>query len=327
MSSPAVGQLRDEVQRFFQQAGGAFGLAADSVTARYVLNWGGYGTPSFTVTDGRRAYHLKLAPESEDRQGLRQWWELRALLTARYHAPTAVAWIALPESGVEGLLFVHVEGSHPPPERWSEPLDEVLALLPALHADPDLAARLPAAYGPTYRDCFLDTYVHRLDEDLDIVEPEPPPFVSRELLDWMRRETRRLEALVRAEPAFDGPALAPVHGDLWTNNILVGSDGWHLLDWDGLARGDPAMDYGMLLGPALEGATRRPLEDFPLVPRDAAFRARIELYRRAYLLDWTVDVLADWVDAPRVPEHQEAMRARKQQEHIEYLRRYRERFG
>jgi hypothetical protein len=51
------------------------------------------------------------------------------------------------------------------------------------------------------------------------------------------------------------------------------------------------------------------------------------LYRRVQMLDWVIDILADWIDCREVPAFQEEVRARKQAEHEQFLRIYEAEYG
>ena len=89
-------------------------------------------------------------------------------------------------------------------------------------------------------------------------------------------------------------AARPIHGDPWLANVLVDGDDWHLLDWDGLRRGDPASDYAMLLRePWIHGAVP---ERF--LPPDPALRERVRFLLRAASFDAIVDPLADLTQMP-----------------------------
>lgn len=320
--------LEQRVRSFFTARAGDYGLDRGAVEARYVLNWGGFVNPSFTVSDGVRAYHLKLAEGPEGREALRQQYALRELLSARYHAPRALDWIEIPAYGHAGLLYERIKGRHPDLAREPQLVSELLAVLRRLHADTELAARLSPAPERRCVHTFVGTYIERFDEDLDTVEPALPEFVAPETLAWMRAETRQLEAAARDSAAFAAPARAPIHGDIWSDNILVTERGaWYLLDWDSLARGDAALDWAMVLAPEVH------FQDYTWwrdnLPADAgeSFEVRVELYLRAWLLDWVVDVLADYVEADRAPEHAEQVRERKRAEHLRHLSLYRVRYG
>jgi aminoglycoside phosphotransferase (APT) family kinase protein len=127
----------------------------------------------------------------------------------------------------------------------------------------------------------------------------------------MTGEVDRVAALVDACEAFAAPADAPVHGDLWHENVLVTPDGaWVLLDWDELRLGDPALDLAKL-----------PVFAAPVM--EARLATRVALLRRAHALDGVIDPLADHVESARYPDVRERMQAVKRTEHELALAAYR----
>jgi len=321
-------QLESLTSAHLAERAAELGLDAGRLQVRYVLNWGGFVNRSFRVTDGRAVLHLKLAAEPENRGGLRRFWELRPLM-APYHAPVSVAWIEVPGTEYAGVLSPWIDGA-PPPSIEGRLAEEVVRTVARLHGDRELAARLqPSGVSATCADAFRRTYAERFFADLDMVESERPPFVSPSTLAWMRGEAEAVEAAVMAAAAFHEPADAPTHGDLWVNNLLVTPCGeWFLLDWDDLAPGDPALDWGMLFGPTR--ADLRTAADRALPSRltsDPAVRERLPLYARASLLDWVIDPLADWIDAGEAPEHIDEVRPEKERIHRAALEAYRRRYG
>jgi len=316
-------RLTEKVVGYFRRRAANYGLLAGAVEARYILNWGGFVNASFTVTDGHTTYHLKLADEDYVLDGLRRWRSLRELLEERYHAPPMLDWVRLRGTGFEGPLFEHIQGQ--PGDLAARPalLREVLDLLRRLHSDAELAAALAENGAPTCAEYFLGLYIDRFDEDLLIVAPDLPPFVSLETLDWMMGETRELEGLVRERAAFQQSAGAPVHGDLWLSNILVSqNEQWTIIDWDDLALGDPALEYAILLGPLWQDGGRPVEELASLLPPDAALHERFGLCLRAYLLDQVIDTLADWVEADFAPEHKAFVQREKENRHKTALTLY-----
>ena len=323
--------LGRRVGAYFRAQGTRYGLRPARTRVRTVLNWGGFVNRSFTVTDGVLAYHLKLTDEEGHAAALERWAALRQVLTARYRAPELVDWIAVPGTAFRGPLFRRLAGAPPDLERTPALLPDVLALAGRLHADGELQADLRRVEAPApagLADAFCETFVDRFRGDLDGVAAARPPFVSPELLAWMREETRRLAERVRASPAFAGPAEAPVHGDLHAGNLLVAPSGeWFVLDWDDLGLGDPVLDAAVLLWPRLRAAPDA-WRAYPVPGRGApALAARMALHLRALLLDEVVDSLADWVEAAAVPEHLEAVRPVKRRAHERALGFYRERYG
>jgi len=304
------------------------GLDGARLRVEYVLNWGGFVNRSFQVTDGRARLHLKLARDPEIRDALRRFWGLRERMADRYHAPAALAWVEVPGTEYVGLLSPWIDGAAP--EALDERLAaEVVRAMERLHGDRELAARLPAPAAPaTCADVYRRSYHARFVADLAFVTAQPPPFVPPARVEWMRGEVRTLEAAIAVSPAFAEPADAPAHSDLWLNNLLVTPRGeWYVLDWDDLALGDAALDWCMLFGPSradLRTAMDRALP--PTITADGAVRERLRIYARASLLDWILDPLADWIDAPESPEHLDEVRAEKERIHRAALAAYLERY-
>lgn len=322
-------ELNALVHDWLRRSAVRLGLNADIASARYLFNWGGFVAASFHLTDGAKAYHLKLADDPEQQQQLAQWRELGSLLASRYHAPAVLEWVEIDNSGWAGLLLEHIPGE--PADLPTQPhlLSEVLGLLRRLHADAELAGWLLDGEQPAACwEYFLSVYIDRFDEDLRVVAADLPPFVPLALFDWMASETRELEGLARDMPAFQGPAAAPVHGDLWSANVLVEpSGGWKIIDWDDLAPGDPALEYGIVLSPLWRSGSAALGQLEELLPNDPALRERFALCLRATLLDEVIDSLADWVESAFVPEQTARVRAEKQRVHQSALALYQKRFG
>ncbi len=324
-----LSDLSKGVVDWFRANADRLGLRADSIEARYILNWGGFVNASFTITDGQVFYHLKLADEEWSLSRLDQWRELNELLSKKYRAPRMLDWVEIPRTGFSGPLFEHIPGQ--PANLAAKPrlLREVLALLDTLHNDVDLAGWL--AEGEDDLDCadyFCSVYIERFDEDLIIIANNLPPFVSLHLLDWMMGETRELEGLARSFPAFLHQANSPTHGDLWSSNILLAGEGdWRIIDWDDLALGDPALEYGIVLGPLWRDGNLSLTEVEALLPPGEDLRERFRLCLRAFLLDGVIDNLADWVECSFTPEHQEKVRADKELAHRKALELYQNMYG
>ncbi len=303
---------------------GEFGLRPEWVSVEYVLNWGGFGTASYHAGDGARRVHLKLTPDAGDLAGLRRWRAVRATLETRYRAPTMLGWLTVPGTAYQGPVFEFIDGALLDGFQMPGVLDELLGVVARLHADGELARQLdPAAPPRSHFDCLVSRYTGMLREDLDFVRAEPPPFVSPARLRWLAEQVDALEDLARAGGAFAGAARSVIHWDLWWNNVLVSPSGrWYLLDWDDVSPGDPALDFATAVFPLTCGPAARRWQDFPIPAGDAAFAARMALYRRAQVLDWVIDVLADWIDCREAPAVAAEVRACKQAEHEHFLRLY-----
>ena len=345
-----VVQLERQVEAHFREHAGRYGLHGPDVYASYRLNPGGFVNASFRVSDGRVSLFLKLSgrssvnawetatvseipaapdtttssgggsspadgtvwPGDDTRAGLRRWHALADRLSAYYHAPRILDRIELAGSH-EGLLFEWIDGETP--ARLTGALStEMFATLERLHSDEWLAGRLAAAgscadaYGHSLHDRFV--------EDLAHVARHRPPFVNEASLAWLTAQAAELQRIVATSPAFQAPANSPVHGDLWLENVLVTATGdWYLLDWDDLRLGDPAGDLATLLGPTRTVIDLAPLPAAAAARLDTAALARFEVYRRAVVLDWIIDPLADWIEAAGVPAHTEAVRTEKRAAH------------
>ena len=327
MAGMSLDVLAQRTTAYFRKHAQRFALNPDAVEARYILNWGGFVNASFQVTDGERSYYLKLADEDDSLDRLDRWRVMSDLLSRRYRAPTMLDWIKIPHAPFEGPLFEYFSGRAVDLTVQPAMLGNLLDLLGRLHADRDLAAALQALgdQAQTCAEYFLSVYIDRFDEDLRVAVGDLPPFVPLDLLSWMMGETRELEGLARDLPEFQYPAGAPVHGDLWSSNVLVDAQGdWRVIDWDDLELGDPALDFSILLGPLWRNGALTLEQAASYLPEDPALRARFNLCLRAMVLDQVIDPLADWVESEAAPEHQQEVRAEKERVHREALARYRQ---
>ena len=272
----------------------AFGLVAGALEIHQILNWGGFVAESFRVTDGARSIHLKLAADQAD---MRRWWLVRDHLERHYRAPRVLGWVDVPGTALGGLAFDHIPGATWDPAARPDLLGDLRDLLGRLHADGPLTDRLGGG-SKTYRACWDERYRSQFEEDLATIRPNRPSVVTDDRLARMEAEARRVLALPAADPAFDGITQAPCHWDLWENNVIVEPGGaWWVLDWDGLAIGDPAEDFATLAWPVWAASGRDWRERFP-DQADGPLAARIDRHIQAITLDYAIDVLADWADCP-----------------------------
>lgn len=320
---PDVDRLRATVEQHFRANAASYELHASALRATYVLNRGGFVNHSFRVGDGRRQLHVKLATSADARQSLRRWHELDELLQT-YRAPPVLGWLDV--RGASGLIFPVVAGTTPALTRAV--LQAVGALLQQLWKADALTEALPARSGATAAHDYLDTYHDRFTEDLRFVRGARPGFVTQDTLDYLEEQAMLLVARVQDAAAFQEPLRSPIHGDLWLDNILwCDAASWHVLDWDEVRIGDPAMDVAMLTGPSNADVTPLKLVDeiVDVLPREA--RARLPLLGQASLLDWAIDPLADWIDADAAPDHSAEVRHEKEHVHRQALALYQERYG
>lgn len=303
-------------------------IDTSTLTIEPILNWGGFVNRSFRIADGRSTLLLKLAAIEESRAGLERWRSLADTLHARYAAPRMHAWLEVEEAG-GGPVFEWVDGITPT-HLADVPLELLQVMLTDLHADGSMVTRL-AAMGDRIESCadaYVGSYHRRFVEDLAFIEQNLPPFVSRATFDWMHRQADALLTDVRAQSAFAEPAASPIHGDLWLNNLIIThSKMCRIVDWDGITIGDPAQDWAMLFGPSRSNL--RPVPDAARYAPDLdpAGLARLRIYERASLLDWTIDPLADWIQAEYEPFHGEAIRTANQHIHVLALTEFQKSFG
>ena len=309
-------------------AANALGFDAAQLTIDPILNWGGFVNRSFRLSDGRLTAVLKLASSPESRLDLERWRSLAGVLARHYHAPRMLAWIDVEIIDSAGPVFEWAKGTTPE-QLDSVPLDAMRAVLDKLHSDARLAAALVNLGDPVqschhaYRRC----YHRRFTSDLEFIAATPPPFVTAAALEWMYAEVAFLEREISASAAFAEPADRPVHGDLWLNNLIVGPTSWHILDWDGLMLGDPAMDWAMFFGPTrLQLRPSRSAADYAVSLGPGA-RQRLRWYGRASALDWIIDPLADWVQSWNEPFHGESIRIANERVHREAMASYNTRYG
>jgi thiamine kinase-like enzyme len=292
------------------------------IHVRHVLNWGGFVNRSFRVTHGAAQYHLKLTKDPGILDGLQTWRELHSILE-NYRAPRLIDWVEFPEIGYAGILFEHIDARPADLNSNHDLLGELITTVQRLHQDPEIQTYLERTRPAKTRfDYFVQTYIDRFTADLSIIEERCPSFISHTLLGWMWEEVDRLREAANHVAAFHRPAEAPVHGDLHEGNILVGDQGWFIVDWDDLALGDPALEFAVLLWPLIYRKQKQ-WQDFALPDADTGFAQRLELCLRAQLLDEVIDTIADYVEAHEVPSVQLEVQSVKRRQHEEALQRYR----
>jgi thiamine kinase-like enzyme len=310
------------IVRYFGSRADEFGLNRPTLKAERVLNWGGFGTHSYRVSDGKKSVHVKLAADQVD---MRRWLTVHDLLEDKYRAPRVLAWADLPGTSFGGIVFEHIEG-----ETWNTAahptlFHEVRSLLDQLHGDKNVAEFIRG--GPrSYRQCWELRYREQFEEDLKTVTGCRPASVTDDRLIWMEQEAKKVLALGADCDAFKGMTRSPCHWDLWPNNVMVEEGGrWWVLDWDSLAVGDEAEDYATLVWPFVceHGKDWR---EMLVGGWDGPFAARMDLHLRSITLDYVIDVLADWAECD-VPEWREEVRRRKEAEHLKYLDWYQDRWG
>jgi thiamine kinase-like enzyme len=133
---------------------------------------------------------------------------------------------------------------------------------------------------------------------------------------------------MRNSASFKVPARWPTHGDLYEGNTLVSkTGGWYVLDWDGLALGDPVADYIKVLWSVHHRAPAFDWKSLGVDVTDDGFDARIGFYVREALLDDLVDGLAEHVAINPLDPVLASIRNEKYEAFEGGLRLYRERYG
>lgn len=293
------------------------GLDASHMTISRVLSPGGFGQWTLRAQDKARTVYLKAAG-SVEAEALARWAKAGPILASSYHAPPVLGfWPAGTVGPDVAILATEGVAGHPMADASADVvLPSVLACLRRLHRDPVLASALGMAEPLSLQEAFWNTLGHRLTEDLAIVARRVdrlPPSV-RARLGVLSAEANDLGRRVKQDPAFDGQTTALVHGDPHWHNILVmkGGRSWHLLDWDDLAVGDPAVDVAVGL---FRWGIRHGFDGLrawlPPDRRDLNLARRIGLYSWASVLDMAIDSLADVVAAEEWVSGRELERARQ----------------
>ena len=300
-----------------------YGLDADALRLERV--YGSGVRRSFRVHDDDNSIHVKLWPATR-RSVWEQWFAVREVLESRYQAPRIMGLVDLPDIAMGGLVFEHIEGMPPVSGSYTGLL---LDLALRLHADRELAPRIGLLRGAeTVGQCFERTCIRRWDIDIGIIRDASLPLVSDVLLEWMERETRRLEQMARDSVAFDVPVQLPTHGDLCEGNTLISSSGdWYVLDWDSLALGDPVVDYIRVLWDSARHDLASDWHSLAAQADDDGFADRMGFYARVTLLEEVIDGLADCVELDAANPVQGPIRREMYETFEESLPLYRERYG
>ncbi|KRF31665.1 aminoglycoside phosphotransferase family protein [Paenibacillus sp. Soil787] len=311
------------------------GIDLNKVRASYIYNPGGFGNLSIRLSDGRKRFHVKLAPPNKATR-LQQWAGLSVYLTEHYTAPRLVHVIdrEIVPGYPYGLVFEYIEDATPlvDARNTEAVLTGVLETIAKLHRDNRLREMLPKSETLTYADAFQDKYITRFTDDLNGILCSRDllrDFVSDETFSWFGEEIERLKVTVRQTPAFLLPACDVVHNDLNGNNVLTyGWDDFRIIDWDDMSnQGDSAMDYSVLLWPFTHDPTWPVWREKVLAVAGTLTTQRMELYFRAKLLDDVIDVLADYVEAEQVPEHREEAQRKARAVHLHSYPQYVAKYG
>lgn len=316
-------RVEDRLKEWAQQA--ELGLNTENIFIQYIWNPGGFVNQSYQISDGEKRLHVKFADHAHQ-PGLQQWAGINEYMTENYQAPRLVMEIheTVIPSHPYGLVFEFFEG-----EVWKgqRATDEILAKVSQLHGDRKLK-RVLGVGEKSYADALIDTFIHRLREDMEIIDAsrESLPFVQAGTFDMFHEMTDQLEKDVQQSMHFQCPAEDVVHNDLNQQNILVNGNKYCIIDWDDLTIGDAAADYASLLWPWID------TEEWPRWEKTVRSLAgeevveRMELYFKAKLLEDVIDVLADYVEAEAFPEVKERTQQRAKATHLLALEIYKTRY-
>lgn len=319
----------NQVKEWAEANSYSLGLNGSKIEAKYIWNPGGFVNQSFRLSDGETILHLKLVQE-RNAPRLKQWALLSNYLTNNYNAPRLIREVSqeIITGYCYGLVFDFIKGKPLSLFSNSAPvIEKVLQALCRLHSDNDIKTVMASApTTPSYSDAFIEEYINRFEEDLQVIRAEKHllHFVTEDTLDWFESEIEELRRIVIETPSFQKKATDVVHNDLNWENVLADDhfDFW-IIDWDSLAaEGDAAMDYSVLLWPLYHS------KDWPLWKNRLIASAgeevfeRVAIYFRAKLLDDVIDVLADYVDAENVPEVKEMTQKRAKETHLRAYSEY-----
>lgn len=311
----------------------SLGLNGSNIEVKYIWNPGGFVNQSFRLSDGETIRHVKLVNERKDPH-LKQWALLSDHLTTNYNAPRLMSEVTqeIVPGYSYGLVFDFIKGK--PLSAASNPrpvIEQVLKALNHLHNDTEIKKLVTSnATGPSCSDTFIEEYITRFEEDLEIIRAEKHllHFVTESTIDWFHSEIEALRQMVSQNPAFQKKATDVVHNDInWENVLSDDNSNFWIIDWDDLSvTGDAAMDYSVLLWPLYNS------KDWPLWKEKVISLAGYDIYERmmfyfrATLLDEVIDVLADYIDAENIPEVKEMTQKRAKEIHLraypEYLKLY-----
>lgn len=189
---------------------------------------GGFSNLTLTVTIGRERCVLKAAEEPARRQDLRREALVLALLRGRSLGAPKV--LAFAEGGGWAVLVTRRRPGVPGLTLYQRPPE---ALLPACEALGRALARLHALALPPPRNAPAQGLL--VGERAAALAAALPGLGAPEDL-----AGRLAEAL--AHPVWHHPAPRLVHGDAGLHNVLWGSAGLTLLDWELAGWGDPRHD-------------------------------------------------------------------------------------
>jgi hypothetical protein len=145
---------------------------------------------SFNVHDRDHVLHRKLW-SVELRSAWERWFSVHEALESRYQAPQIINTVELPDTGIAGLLFEHVDGV--PPASGSR-MAELVDFANRLHGNQELATKLSLLEGATTGGQYFERMnVPRWNADISMIrDTVPSAIVDEHLLNWMVDEMKTL---------------------------------------------------------------------------------------------------------------------------------------
>lgn len=311
----------------------SLGLNGSEIEVNYIWNPGGFVNQSYRLSDGVIVRHVKFAQE-RNAPRLKQRAMISRYLTNNYYAPNLIEEVTqevIPGYSY-GLVFDFIMGK--PLSSISNPIpviEKVLKALNQLHTDSEIKKVIASeVIAQSYSEAFTQEYITRFEEDLQVIRSEKHllNFVTEDSLDWFDTEVEVLRQMASQNPSFQKKATDVVHNDMnWHNVLSDDSNDFWVIDWDDLTvNGDAAMDYSVLLWPLYNSKDWLFWKKKVIRLAGNEIFERIEFYFRAKLLDDVIDVLADYIEAEKIPQFKEMTQKRAKEIHLraypEYLRLY-----
>lgn len=310
----------------------SLGFKCSNIEVNYIWNPGGFVNQSYRLSDGDIARHVKIANEQKVPH-LEQWAFISEHLAAHYNAPRLIQEVRheIVPGYPYGLVFEFLDGK--PASTFSDPsevIQKVMKTLNRLHKDNVIRNAVANKNVHTYSDAFAEVYISRFEEDLQVIRSENQllDFVSDAAINWFESEVGYLRELARRNPSFEKQATDVVHNDInWQNILMNGNNDYWIIDWDDLTgSGDAAMDYSVLLWPMYKSRKWTSLKEKMIDLAGQETFDRMELYYRAKLFDDVIDVLADYIEAEKIPDVKKKTQKRAREIHLrayaEYLKHY-----
>lgn len=125
----------------------------------------------------------------------------------------------------------------------------------AASCGPRLGARIAEAAHKVHRALVPATRSHGMGDEVRILR-EKLPEAARALPHLTRRIERLIKICERLADAVSTPRECGIHRDFYADQVIVGSNGLAVIDFDLYCIGDPGLDIGNFLGHVIEQGLR-----------------------------------------------------------------------